>query len=171
MLYILYINYLYNNMCCNEYKDNRESCGEVISSSCVPYVGYIHDELSNEFKCKPNINDILKKVQELIFETKEYLGDNSKLKLSCLEDSLEEGFSQEEFNQVLIKELCELKKVLGDGNIDPDNIKLAISLLCLQDPSCDPKQEYTIKELFTKLIAGYCNLLSRVKNIENILNI
>lgn len=158
-------------MCCNEYKDNRESCGEVLPSSCIPYTGYIHDELKDSFKCKPNINDVSKKIQDLIFEIKDYLGDNSKIKLLCLEDELEDNFTQEDFNSALLKLVCQLKTIIGDGSIDPDTIKLSISLLCLEDPSCDPKEEYTIKELFSKLIVAYCNLLTRVKNIENILNI
>lgn len=158
-------------MSCNEHKDNRESCGTVVSSSCVPYTGHISDTIKDDFKCKPNINDLFKKLQEMVDAINVSLGDNKKIKLNCFEESLDEGFSQEQLNQLLITELCLVKEAVENDGIDPASIKLAISLLCLEDPSCEPKEYYNLNELFTKLIGAYCSLLTRVKNIETLLNI
>lgn len=159
-------------MACNEYTDNRESCGNVLSSSCVPYTGYISDTIKDDFKCKPNINDVFKRIQELLDEIKESLGDNTKLKLLCLEGQINEEFSQKDLNQQLINKICELEGLISNNNeINPELIKITINLLCLQDPSCDPKEQYSIVELFQKLIVAHCNLLGRVQAIENILNI
>ena len=48
---------------------------------------------------------------------------------------------------------------------------IAINLLCLIDPSCTPQTEYSLTEILVKLVTAYCDLLTRVTTIENILNI
>lgn len=158
-------------MCCNEYNDNRDSCGKVLPSSCVPYTGYIGDSIKDSFKCKPNINDLFKKLQDLIDEIKKSLGDNSELDLNCIKDDLNKDFSQQELNQAVLNKLCELENSINNNTLDVSTAKIVISLLCLEDPSCDTKSSYTVRELFTKLISAYCDLLTRVRNIETILNI
>lgn len=158
-------------MSCNEYKDNRNTCGETLPSSCVPYTGYISDDIKKELQCKPNINDILKSVQVILEELDKKLGDNSKLSLTCLSDKIDSEFSQEALNQLFADTLCELKEYINNNTLDISTATLAINILCLNDPTCEPKENYTVKELFTKFISGYCDLLNRVKTIENILNI
>lgn len=162
-------------MSCTISYDNRETCTNVVPSSCVPYTGYLSDAVktSEEFEeCKPNINDVFKALQKLIDQIKASLGDNKNLDKLCL-DFDPETVTQEELNQIYITELCNLKTLIPDAEtgIDPSTILLAIDLLCLQDPSCEPQETYTLIQVLTKLITGYCNLLARVTAIENILNI
>lgn len=153
--------------------DNRETCTVLVPSSCVPYTGYISTSIQADMPdCRPNINDTLKAIQELIDRIKAKLGDNTTLDEECL-DIEPATVTQKDINQVLITEVCVLKTLVGTlgGPIDPDTILLAVDLLCLIDPSCDPQASYTLTEIITKLVTAYCNLLARVVNIETILNI
>lgn len=160
-------------MSCNEASyDNRESCASVTPSGCVPYTGYISTTIKDSLPCKPNVNDILKKLQELVDKLSASSVDNTGLTKNCFTFDAAK-VKQNELNQLFINELCSLKQQLSQssGTVDPATIKLAINLLCLQDPACAPKTEYTLQEILTKLIAAYCDLSTRVKNIETILNI
>lgn len=153
--------------------DNRETCVAPLPSSCVPYTGEINDIIKADLPlCKPNINDIFKSLQTLIDKIQKSLGDNKTLDKECLTFA-PATVTQKELNQIFVDELCEIKTILGtiDGGIDPATIKLAVDLLCLIEPLCEPKEEYTLTEIITKLVAAYCSLLTRVTNIEILLNI
>lgn len=159
-------------MDCEFSYDNRETCIDVVSSSCVPYVGYISDTIKDKLpECKPNINDVFKALQEVIDKIKLNLGDNTQLDKNCF-DFDETTVTQEELNQLYIDEICLLKDSVGSsGTVSPATISLMVNLLCLQDPACTPQTSYTLQEIIEKLITAYCNLLTRVTNIETILNI
>ena len=156
--------------CENLTYDNRETCTTLLPSSCIPYVGYISPSIQEDITCRPNINDIIKALQELI--VKSSLGDNTTLTNECLTFT-PATVTQSQLNQIFITELCNIKQQLADlpTTIDPNTINIAIDLLCLIDPSCTPQTTYTLTEILIKLVTAYCNLLTRVQNIENILNI
>lgn len=158
--------------CDNNTVDNRESCVELTPSSCVPYTGYISETIKEDIVCRPNINDIFKKLQDLIDKINLGLGDNTTLDDKCLTiDEL--TVKQSELNQIFINEICEIKTLINnvDGVIDPNTIMLIVNLLCLQEPGCPPATSYSLQEIIVKLITAYCDLLTRVQNIETILNI
>jgi len=158
--------------CTDTSYDNRESCVETTPSGCVPYTGYISDTIKDDIPCRPNINDITKKLQEMIDKINTNLGDNKTLDKKCLTfDAL--TVKQVELNQLFITQLCDIKAQIAliDTSVDPETILVAINLLCLQDPSCAPQASYTLKEILVKLIAAYCDLTTRVQNIETLLNI
>jgi hypothetical protein len=153
--------------------DNRNTCGETLPSSCIPYTGYVSDTIKNLLPCRPNINDVVKNLQILIDDVKAKLGDNTTLDETCL-DFDPATATQKAINQELITELCTIKtqvENLIDGTIDPDLINVAISLLCLEDPACEVAETYTLTDILNKLVTNYCSLLDRVVNIESILNI
>jgi hypothetical protein len=161
-------------MSCNEKSyDNRESCINIMPSGCVPYTGYISDTIKDSLPCKPNVNDIIKKMQELIDKLNVSNVDNTGLDKHCFTFT-PATVKQSELNQLFITELCNLKDsvaALGGGSIDAGTIKLAIDILCLKQPSCAPQAEYTLQEILTKLISAYCDLETRIKTIETLLNI
>lgn len=157
--------------CKNTSYDNRETCTTLIPSSCVPYTGFVSDNIKEELPCRPNVNDVLKSVQELVDKIKKGLGDNTKLNRDCLSFN-PETVTQEQLNGLFINELCALRENYEcSSQIDVGSLALAVNILCLEDPTCTPKQIYTVQELFNKLIAAYCNLLTRVQAIEQLLNI
>ena len=68
--------------CINSY-DNRETCVNILPSSCIPYVGYINNSIKPLIlECRPNLNDILKGLQDYIDNIKLELGDNN-IKKGC----------------------------------------------------------------------------------------
>lgn len=157
--------------------DNRETCTLLLPSSCIPYTGYVSPLFTAQtfvpvFPCRPNVNDILKSIQVLLERIKASLGDNTTLDNDCLTFDPATA-TQAQINQELITEICLLKDALAalPTTIDPSTIVLAIDLLCLIDPACTPATTYTLEEILIKLVAAYCNLLTRVQNIETILNI
>jgi hypothetical protein len=159
--------------CTDTYTDNRDSCAQVITSSCVPYVGYISSTIKDSLPCKPNINDVLKKLQELVDKNTAASVDNTTLDKKCFSFT-PATVKQSELNQLFITEICTLKSTSGgssSGPIDQSRIKYAVDLLCLEDPACTPKTEYTGEEIFDKLLGAYCDLLKRVLDIETLLNI
>lgn len=151
--------------------DNRESCLTLIPSSCVPYTGYVSNSIKEPSDCKLNINDVLLKIQNLIDSLITKTGDNNTIDKKCL--SIPINPKQSEINQVFITELCSIKTDVQylSQPINPNTIQIIIDLLCLQDPLCAPKTSYTLQEVLNKLVNSYCNLLTRVKNIENLLSI
>lgn len=152
--------------------DNRESCTNVLPSGCLPYTGYVSPTIFTEAPCRPNVNDILKKLQEVIDDVRANLGDNSTLNITCIEFIPTEQ-TQKDLNQALHDELCALKTTVEGlgGAIDPTTIMLAVDLLCLQDPSCDPQPTYNLVFVINKILTAICNLETRVTNIETLLNI
>lgn len=152
--------------------DNRETCGTLLPSSCVPYTGVINDSIKDNIPCRPNINDIIKNIQNLIDKIKESLGDNTTLDPECLTFD-PTTVTQSELNQEIITELCNLKDAVTalQQPIDPNTINIAIDLLCLVDPGCTPQTTYTLTDILIKLVAAYCDLLADVTNIKNILNL
>jgi hypothetical protein len=152
--------------CDNLSYDNRETCVNPVPSSCVPYTGYISTTIADDVPdCKPNINDVINKL-------KTQAGDLTTLDKSCLTFT-PATVTQKELDQLFIDELCTIKAQIAalDLTVDPGTIEIAINLLCLEDPACDPQLTYTLQEILVKLITAYCNLLTRVTNIETILNI
>lgn len=161
--------------CNNLSYDNRETCINVVSSSCVPYTGYISAAAiatTNIPECKPNINDLFKAIQTLIDKINTGIGNNTTLDKKCLTISVP-TVTQKELNQLYIDELCAIKAQLAllGGPIDPSTIELAINMLCLTDPTCDLNPTYTLDVILTRLVNAYCGLLTRVTAIETILNI
>ncbi len=152
--------------------DNRETCGTLLPSSCIPYTGYISEAVNENLPCRPNINDVLKNIQNLIDTINDSLGDNTTLDKECFTFNPATA-SQKDINQELIVKVCELKTAVEDlqNPIDPDTINIAINLLCLLNEECDPQEEYTLTEILEKLVIAYCDMNTRITNIENILNI
>jgi hypothetical protein len=161
-----------SNINCNTFSyDNRETCGSIIPSGCIGYTGYISTTIADSLPCRPNINDIVKKLQELVDQINVTIGDNSTLE-NCLGiDS--ENFVQSDFNEAVAAEICALKALLTgvDADIDPNSIKLAVDLLCLLDPTCTPQVTYTLVEVINKLVTKVCNLETRLTTVETYLNI
>lgn len=161
--------------CNNLSYDNRETCTVSVPTSCSPYTGYLSSVLfpnQPEQPCRPNANDIFKVIQEAIDAITAKLGDNTTLNNNCLSFDPETA-TQAEINQAIITQLCLLKtsvESLG-GAIDPDSIMLAVDLLCLQDPSCDPQVSYSLLTIINKLLTAVCNHENRIAAIETILNI
>ena len=153
--------------------DNRDTCGnQLVPTSCLPYTGYVSDTIKDLLPCRPNANDIFKNLQILIDEIKTSLGDNKQLDAVCF-DFNPTADSQQDLNQELLNKVCDLStkvEKLINGQVDPDLIKLAVNLLCLEDSACEPKEEYTLTEIIVKLITNYCNLLTRVTNLEQTIN-
>jgi hypothetical protein len=153
--------------------DNRETCVNPVPTSCLPYTGYVSDSIKELLPCRPNANDVFKNLQILIDKINKGLGDNTKL------DEKDFSFnpttdSQQILNQELIDNVSELNanvQTLLEGQVDPDLIKLAVSLMCIEDSACDPKEQYSLTEILTKLINSHCELLNRVATIEATLNI
>lgn len=153
--------------------DNRETCGPLVPSSCLPYTGYVSDTIADLLPCRPNVNDVLKNLQILIDSIQDKLGDNSTLTPDCF--TFTSTASQKTINQEIITNLCSLKtqvEALLAGSIDPDDIDITIDLLCLEDPACAPAPAaYPLTEVLTKLVTNYCSLLDRIVTIETTLNI
>ena len=135
--------------------DNRETCGnQIVPTSCLPYTGYVSDTIKDLLPCRPNANDVFKNLQILVDDIKAGLGDNRKLDSDCFDFNPEED-SQKQLNQELISKVCDLTtkvEELIEGQVDPNLIKLAVDLLCLEDTGYEPKTEYTLTEIIVKLI-------------------
>lgn len=158
--------------CINSY-DNRETCVHLVPSSCIPYVGYISTTIKASIvECRPNINDILKALQDYIDKIQLSLGDNKTLDKKCLA-FIPLTVTQVSLNQLFINEICGIKTQIGVLNspINAATLTLAVNLLCLQDPVCIIPVTYTLQEILTKLITAYCSLLTRVNTIQTYLNI
>jgi len=153
--------------------DNRETCAVTLPSSCIPYTGYVDPLIEPALPCRPNINDVAKKLQLLIADIEAKLGDNTTLDKACLTTLTPATATQKDINQRLITELCAIKAQLTQlaQPIDPNLIRVAVNLLCLQDPACTPQSTYTVQELFTKLLVGYCNMENRLNAVEQLLNL
>ncbi len=158
-------------MSCQEYKDNRETCGQLTSSSCVAYMGYIADWIKDDLQCKPNINDMFKVFQDKYGLFISQFGDITTLDIKCLRDTLIGEITQSSINQYFVDEMCELKRLIRVSEVDANELKINVNLLCLEDEGCEQKTEYLITEEITKLVTKYCDLLERVKTIEELLNI
>jgi hypothetical protein len=158
---------------CNLYPDNRDSGVNFIPSSNVPYTGYVSESFKDHLPCKPNVNDLIKLIEDSLDTLTTSLGDNTKLNPQCL------GFTpatatQQTINQQSINLLCSLRADVEDlknKTIDPSTLQIAIDLLCLQQQGCEPQTTYSLLHILTQLVSSYCNLQDRVQNIENILNI
>lgn len=153
--------------------DNRETCSLLVPSSCVPYTGYIATSLVPLLPpCKPNINDVLKALQDLLDTTRAKLGNNTTLNKECFTFNPALA-TQKDINQEMITKICALITAVNalGGPVDPTTIQVAIDLLCLETPGCTVPATYTLQEILEKLVTAYCNLLTRVTNIETILNI
>lgn len=153
--------------------DNRDTCGDMSPSSCVPYTGYISDSIADKMPCRPNVNDVLLNLQILIDKLNTQLGDNTTLDKECFTyNPLTD--TQKQLNQELITDICLLQTqvagLLGAG-ISADDIVVTANLQCLADPACEPSDDNTLTYIITKLVNNYCSLLDRVVNIESILNI
>lgn len=158
--------------CINSY-DNRETCVQLLPSSCIPYVGYISTTIkASILECRPNINDILKALQDYIDKIQLSLGDNKTLDKKCLA-FIPLTVTQVSLNQLFINEICGIKTQMGivGSPVNATTLTLAVNLLCLQDPACTPQTTYTLQEIVTKLITAYCNLKTRVTAIETYLNL
>lgn len=155
----------------SEYTDNRDACSVVLPSGCVPYTGYLSTTLAPLVTCKPNINDIMKLLQDSLDKINTNLGDNTTLDVQCLGQINASTATQKDLNQLFITNLCTILSGLGNGGIDPNSIILPIDLLCLIDPSCEVQSTYTLVEAITKLVTNYCSLATRVKTIETTLNL
>lgn len=150
--------------------DNRETCTSLLPSSCIPYTGVISDNIKDKLpECRPNINDVLKGVQERLDRLIYLFGETKNVE--CI-GSTTGDFIQSDINEYVLSEIKKLKCYLNEtGTINPESIKIAIDLLCFNDPDCFAKTEFSIQEVFEKLVSGYCDLTERVKNIELLLNI
>lgn len=135
--------------------DNRDTCGLLVPSSCIPYTGYISNNIKSDVVCRPNINDILKQLQDLV--------DSIKI------TSDENATAIAQINTTIATINAQIATLQAD--IDPNLINLAVNLLCMQNPSCEPKTTYTLPEVITALITNYCSLLTRVQTIEQTLNL
>lgn len=150
--------------------DNRETCTALIPSGCIPYTGYISDNIKDNLPdCKPNANDVLKAIQERLDRLIYLFGETKDL--SCIGSTTGE-YIQSEVNEFVLSEICALKASVNQAlTIDPEQIKIVIDILCLDDQNCVPKEEYTLRELFERLFTSFCDLNDRVKNIEQLLNL
>lgn len=164
-------------MNCDLSYDNRETCTATLPSSCIPYVGYLSDLVKiDSFPCRPNINDVLKQIQVILDRINSSLGDNTTIDHECLTTLDVSVATQKDIDQRLIHEICLLKTQVALltpllTSIDPATIRIAVDLLCLLNPDCDPPTDYSLTEIITKLVAAICDLMTRVANIETILNI
>lgn len=150
--------------------DNRESCGVPVPSSCVPYVGYVSPAIEKLLGCKPNINDVLKVIQDFLDYLNNALGCNQNLTAGCLNFD-PATVTQEQLNQLFINQLCPEGSTQAQSASDIGSQLLTIDIGCLQTPNCTPATQYTLLNVLNKLISGYCSLLNDVNNLKNILNI
>lgn len=154
--------------------DNRETCTNQVTSSCVPFTGYVNTAITAVLPCRPNVNDVLKAIQDIIDAIKLKLGDNTTLVVDedCTTLDVDTA-TQKDINQKLFDELCALKATVATlgGAIDPTTIMLAVDLLCLQDEACEPASSYNLLVVINKLLVAYCNHETRLAAIESILNI
>ena len=157
--------------CIDNVVDNRESCGTVIPSSCVPHTGYVSPLIEEKIPCRPNINDINKEIQKLIEEIKESLGDNKTLDTKCTNLDAQ-VVKQSEINQKFIDFICDLLNWRDnlDLTVHPEDIDVPIDLSCLGD-NCEPQATYTLLDILNRFLVTLCNHENRIKNIEAILNI
>lgn len=158
--------------CVDTIKDNRESCGTLVPSSCVPHTGYVSELIKDSVPCRPNINDINERLQKLIEEIKENLGDNKTLKTKCT-DLDAQKVKQVELNQKFIDLICDLLdwKNNLDLTVHPDKVDIPIDLSCLGDTNCEPKATYTLLDVLRRFLVVLCNHSTRIKNIETVLNL
>lgn len=158
--------------CSETINDNRESCGTLVPSSCVPHTGYISPLIKDNIPCRPNINDINEKIQKLIEEIKESLGDNKTLDTKCTNLDAQK-VKQVELNQKFIDLICELLdwKNNLDLTVHPEDIDIPIDLSCLGDTNCEPNATYTLLDVLQRFLVTLCNHSNRIKNIETVLNI
>ena len=154
--------------------DNRATCTSPVPSACVPYTGYVSDSISDALPCKPNVNDVIAQMQDLIDKMYASRGDNTSLDILCLPDTLDVSTAtQKDINQAVFTLLCQLQTTLSSitGSSDANNLSVTIDLSCLQDPSCTPQTSYTLITVLTKLVLNYCDLNTRTTRIEQLLNI
>lgn len=157
--------------CENISSDNRETCVTLLPSSCIPFTGAMTDAVKALVtQCRPNINDVIKAIEDLIDQIRLQTIDTD---LTCLQLSDDSVDTQPELNQLIVDQLCLIKDQIATLGtpIDPNAINVIIDLMCLQDPSCDPPTSYTLQQVLVKLITAYCNLLTRVTTIETFLNL
>lgn len=146
------------------YKDNRESCGTVVSSSCVNYTGEIDLE-SLKDQCPINLNDVLEELLSLVAELQKGT-DVKDLDLSCLAGSaFPSTLTSAELLKLLLDKICEILLEIEDLKAqvaNPLTAVVTIDLSCFSDNPCyADKQEYTVFEIITILVSELCNLKTK----------
>lgn len=151
--------------------DNRDTCGLIVPSSCVAYVGYISSTIESTLPCRPNLDDVLKQIQNLIDSILTSLGSNKTLTPGCFTFD-PTTIQQVALNQSFITKICDLQTQIADlPTMDPNTLMISLNLLCLANPMCTPETQYSLLDILNKLVTSQCNLITRVTNIENFLNL
>lgn len=150
-------------MPCIDCKDNRYTCGTTLSSSCVWFTGEYPSFITDDEKCKPNINDIFK-----AYGTKlDFLVTQSNVKSldkKCL------GYDSNSITplslfQLYNNEICALKQKVSDlesllTNLDIGSKTLVIDLKCLSSDGsacATTNNTYTLQSILNVLINKECN--------------
>jgi hypothetical protein len=140
--------------------DNRDTCGTITMSSCVPYTGEDLTSIDNEnLPCNPNINDIVKEIDIVIKDIQTAI-NVTDLDLSCLDSCICKDLSIKELFELLKTKLCELTdrvKILEA--VDISTTKFKVDLQCFNNPCFNSSDnEYSLLEIISLLLTELCTL-------------
>jgi hypothetical protein len=145
--------------------DNRNTCGTVVASACVPYTGSDLTSFDvDNLPCNPNINDIFKELDVLIKNLKEEVSVEN-VELGCLENCNCSVNRIDELFNLIISKICLLQESVTALNEKYDNIGLAkvvVDLACFNNPCFNASNnEHTILEILMLLLSEVCQLKNK----------
>lgn len=141
-------------------KDNRDTCGTIVMSSCVPYTGEELLSFDNEnLPCNPNINDIVKELDSVVKTIQESI-NITELDKACLEECACGDKSIKEVFELIILKLCDvIERVKVLENVDLGAVKFNVNLQCFDNPCFNASDnQYSLLEIISLLLTELCTL-------------
>lgn len=145
-------------------KDNRDTCAQVVYSSCVRYSGEVNEIIDeDQLGCPPNINDVIEQLLEVVKTIKENT-DIKEVDSSCLSDcpTCDAKDTHKDLFEYIIKALCSITDRLKTvEEIDIMSTKFNVNLSCFNNPCINnSNNEHTLIEV----ISLFANELCLLKN-------
>lgn len=140
--------------------DNRDTCGTITMSSCVPYTGPELTSIDNEnLPCNPNINDIVKELDSVVKDIQTAI-DITDLDKQCLEECNCNDNTIKDVFELIIKKLCEvIERVKTLEAVDISATKFRVDLQCFDNPCFNASDsEYSLLEIISLLLTELCTL-------------
>lgn len=141
--------------------DKRDTCGTIVSSSCVPYTGEIPSIIDEDnLPCIPNINDVILEMSDVIKEIKDYTSLTG-INTLCLDDcNCDEDNSHLIILQGILTKLCDLidrVKALEEANVLAT--KFNINLSCFNSPCINnSSNEHSLLDIISLFASELCIL-------------
>jgi len=116
--------------------DTKYNCGQIVSSSCVPYTGNTLNfpVTADQLSCDANINDVISVVDKYVKKLVD--GDNlTSLDKNCL-DFNPAIITPAQLHQIEINEICLLKGQYTSLSDQFNNLNIGTEVVTIALPTC-----------------------------------